>query len=256
MKMVNQDQLKASYINWLNEKITIKDINGVFQITTPLLDRNNDRLQIYVAQNGDSLTLSDDGHIIDELQMSGCDVFSTNRRKEILDTILNKYSVKREGEELFVKANLNDFPQKKHFLLQAMLSVNDMFMTSRDNVTGIFLEEVESFLYQHDIRFTDNISFVGKSGFTHNFDFVIPRYKNTPDRILKAINNPTREKAESLLFSWDDTKENRKSETILYAFLNDSEKKIGRNILSAFAQYDVKPVPWTLKSNFIKELSV
>ena len=182
-------------------------------------------MQIYVIPDGDTLTLSDDGYIIDELQMSGCDVFSSNRRKEILDSILNKFGVKRENEELFVKATLKDFPQKKHFLLQAMLSVNDMFMTTRDNVTSIFIEEVETFLYQHDIRFTDNISFVGKSGFTHNFDFVIPKYKNTPDRVIKAINNPTREKAESLLFSWDDTKENRKSETILYAFLNDTRKK-------------------------------
>lgn len=255
MSLINQDQLKTSYLNWLNERITIKDVNGVFQITTPLLDRNNDRMQIYVIPDGDSLTLSDDGHIIDELQMSGCDVFSSNRRKEILDSILNKFGVKRDNEELFVKATLKDFPQKKHFLLQAMLSVNDMFMTTRDNVMSIFIEEVETFLYQHDIRFTDNISFVGKSGFTHNFDFVIPKYRNTPDRVIKAINNPTREKAESLLFSWDDTKENRKSETVLYAFLNDSEKKISNNILSAFAQYDVKPIPWTNKEQYLKELS-
>ena len=39
MSLINQDQLKTSYLNWLNERITIKDINGVFQITTPLLDK-------------------------------------------------------------------------------------------------------------------------------------------------------------------------------------------------------------------------
>ncbi|MFE8696189.1 DUF1829 domain-containing protein [Cytobacillus sp. FJAT-53684] len=255
MTIINQDQLKTSYINWLNEKITIRDINGVFQITSPLLDRNNDRMQIYVIPDGDSLILSDDGHVIDELQMSGCDVFSTKRRKEILDNILNKFGVKRNNEELFVKATLKDFPQKKHFLLQAMLSVNDMFMTTRENVTSIFLEEVENFLYKNDVRYSENVSFFGKSGFTHNYDFIIPKFKENPERIIKAINNPTRDKAETLLFSWDDTRETRKSEAVLYAFLNDTDKKINKNILSAFAQYDVTPILWTKKEKYIKELS-
>lgn len=255
MTLINQDQLKTSYLNWLNQKITIKDLNGVFQITSPLIDRNNDRLQIYAIPNGDSLKLSDDGYIIDELQMSGCDVFSSGRRKEILDFILNKFGVKRKDEELFINATLEDFPQKKHFLLQAMLCVNDMFMTTRDNVTSIFLEEVENFLLTNEIRYSENISFIGKSGFTHNFDFIIPKYKKSPERIIKAINNPTRDKAESLLFSWDDTRNTRKNEAVLYAFLNDTDKKISKTILSAFAQYDVHPIPWTKKDHYIKELS-
>lgn len=253
--MVNQDQLKTSYINWLKEKITIKDINGVLEITSPLLDRNNDRMQIYVIPDGDSLILSDDGHVINELLMAGCDVTSTKRHREILDNILNKYGVKRNDAELFVKATIKDFPQKKHFLLQAMLSVNDMFMTTRENVTSIFLEEVDNFLFNNDVRYSENVSFIGKSGFTHNYDFIIPKSRKSPERIIKAINNPTRDKAETLLFSWDDTRETRKSDSVLYAFLNDTDKKINNNILSAFAQYDVTPIQWTTKDNYIKELT-
>jgi hypothetical protein len=255
MAMVNHDYLKTAYMNWLKEKVTFKDINGILQITSPLLDRNNDRMQIYVIPDGDTLILSDDGQIINELQMSGCDIFSSNKRKEILDGILNKFGVKRDKEELFVKATINDFPQKKHFLLQAMLSVNDMFMTSRESITSIFLEEVEIFLAKNDVRYSENVSFVGKSGFTHNYDFIISKYKQAPERIIKAINNPTRDKAETLLFSWDDIRETRKSEAVLYAFLNDNDKKINKSILSAFAEYDVKPILWTQKENFIRELS-
>ncbi|PAE09782.1 hypothetical protein CHI02_23390 [Niallia circulans] len=256
MSLVSLDQLKTSYLNWLNERITVRDLNGVFQITSPLVDKNNDRLQIYVVptETGD-LKLTDDGYVIDELLMSGCDIFSSKKRTELLDFILKKFGVKRDGEALYLNATLKDFPQKKHFLLQAMLSVNDMFMTTREQVTSIFLEEVENFLYINDVRYLENISFIGQSGFTHNYDFVVPKYKSSPERVIKAINNPTKEKAEALLFSWEDTKETRKSQSVLYAFLNDSEKNINKNILGAFAYYDVKPVTWSNKDKVIKELS-
>jgi hypothetical protein len=251
-----QDQLKTSYISWLNQRLTMKDLdNGIIQITSPFLDRDNDRLQIYVVPDGDDLKLSDDGYILNELMMSGCNVFSSKKRMEILEVILNSHGIKRNGEELLVKTTLKSFPQKKHSLLQAMLSINDMFMTTRENVTSIFLEEVEKFLDESEARYSENVSFTGKSGFTHHFDFVIPKFKKHPERIIKVINNPTREKSESLLFSWDDTKETRRSDAVLYTFLNDSEKPISKNIISAFAEYNVKPVIWSKRKDYIKELS-
>lgn len=255
MLKLNQDQLKRSYINWLNARISIDDLDGVYQITSPFLDVNNDRLQLYVVNEGDYLRLSDDGHIINELEMSGCNISNSKRRLEILSFILNKFGIKKSGEELFIHATLDDFPQKKHFLLQAMLSVNDMFMTTRVNVTSIFLEEVEEFLTKNDIRFSDNISFVGKSGFTHNFDFLIPKFGETPERIIKVINNPRRDTAESLLFSWDETRETRKSNAVMYAFLNDDNKNINHTIISAFKQYGIKPVQWSKKGQYIHELT-
>lgn len=254
MPQLNQGQLKTAYMNWLNERITIHDLDGVFQITSPFLDVNNDRLQIYVIPEGDSLKLSDDGHVINELEMSGCSIFDSKKRIEILTFILNKFGVERNGNELFIRATIDTYAQKKHFLLQVMLSTNDMFMTTRSNVGGIFLEEVEKFLLEKDIRYSDNISFIGKSGFTHNYDFVIPKYRNTPERMIKAINNPTRSTAESLLLSWGETRETRKSKTVLYAFLND-EHEISDTIMNAFHQYDIKPVQWSAREGFINELS-
>jgi len=250
-----KDQLKNSYVNWLNQRITVKDLNGVFQITSPLTDRNRDRLQIYVIPDGDKLILSDDGYIVNELLMSGCDIFSSNKRTELLKVILNSYAVKLDGEVLYTNATIENFPQKKHAILQAMLAVNDMFLITQDNVTSIFLEEVENYLIENEIRYTDNVTFTGKSGFNHNFDFVIPKFKDNPERIIKSINSLTREKSESLLFAWDDTRDTRKSNSILYAFINDSEKKVSRNIISAFSEYQVKPVLWSEKNQFIKELS-
>lgn len=255
MSKLNQDQLMDSYINWLKARISIEDLDGVYQITSPYLDVNNDRLQLYVSNEGDTLKLSDDGHVINELEMSGCSISSSKKRMEILNFILNKFGVQKNGDELYIYATIDNFAQRKHFLLQAMLSVNDMFMTTRANVTSIFLEEVERFLSENDIRFSDNVAFIGKSGFTHNFDFLISKYRDIPERIIKVINNPRRDTAESLIFAWNETRETRKSKAVMYAFLNDENRKVSDSIISAFKQYDIIPVQWSLKEEYIQELT-
>ena len=65
------EQLVSTYVDWLKAKIEVQDINGVCEITTPFLDRHNDRLQIYVERGEHGLRLTDDGYIITDLEMSG-----------------------------------------------------------------------------------------------------------------------------------------------------------------------------------------
>ena len=174
--MNTQVNFVESYVNWLKTSIHQKELNGYYEITTPFLDRHNDHLQIYVKQNGDKYILTDDGYILSDLMMSGCDIHSPNRQN-ILQTILNSLRIKNEGDSLIIEARAENFPQKKHLLLQAMVSVNDMFMTAQPRVANLFLEDVEQFLDLKEIRFTPLVQFTGKSGFIHNFDFVIPASK-------------------------------------------------------------------------------
>ena len=254
--MVSLEELKNSYINWVKQKIKLTDINGIIEITTPLLDRHNDHLQIYVISQGDKLKLTDDGYILTDLLLSGCDIHSSPKRETMFKTILNGFGVQcSKNDELYIEATLDDFPQKKNMLLQAMIAVNDMFFTVRENVSSIFLEDIEHFLLENDIRFIDNISFTGKSGFTHKFDFVIPASKKKPERFIYAMNNPTKDKAGALLFQWDDIKETRKLGSTLYAFLNDSDKTISKEIIIALSNYGVKTVLWENRNSFIEELS-
>lgn len=241
------------YIQWLKSKIYLSKINDYLEITTPFLDRHNDHLQIYIKQTEEGLELTDDGYIINDLIMSGCDI-SSPRRKNVMQTILNGLGVKMVDDALVVEARPDNFPQKKHALLQAMISVNDMFMLSQTRVSSVFLEDVEQFLEQHDVRFTSNIQFIGKSGFSHNFNFVIPASKVKPERLIRAINSPTKDNAQALLFAWNDVKEVRKRESTMMVFLNDYERNIKAEILSAFSQYDVKPILWTKRQDFVQEL--
>lgn len=134
------------YLKWLKENITTKNLeNNVLEVTTPFLDRHNDYIQVYVYKNGNRIILTDDGYTINDLEMSGFE-FNTNKRKEILNTILNGFGVKVENGQLIAECNDNNFPIIKHNLIQAILSINDMFVLARNNILSIFSEDVERFL--------------------------------------------------------------------------------------------------------------
>jgi Domain of unknown function DUF1829/Domain of unknown function DUF1828 len=250
--MINE--LKNAYAEWIKEQFRFRELNGAIEITTPFLDKNNDFIQLYVVPTDNGFKITDDGNTINELMMSGVEVFDSPRRMDILNFILNGYGVKLNDEELYVNANISNFAQKKHSLIQAVLSVNDMFMTTRETISGIFLEEVHNFLEAKDVRFIPNVSFSGKSGLVHNFDFVIPKFKTAPERVLKTFNNPSKERTEALLFAWNDTRMARDENSVLYAFLNDSDKKISNTIINALKEYGVKPVLWSQREQYIEEL--
>jgi len=93
------------------------------------------------------------------------------------------------------------------------------------------------------------------SGYDHLFDFVIPKSRTQPERILQAINRPSRDTAQAVAFAWIDTKEVRPPDSRAYAFLNDSEHAVSTSILDALRNYDVHPFPWSECENVRKELA-
>lgn len=78
--------LLDQYWKWLKDKTTLRQINDWYEITTPHLDRHNDYIQIYARKSNDGFLLTDDGYILDDLEMSGCPI-DTPRRRELLGRV-------------------------------------------------------------------------------------------------------------------------------------------------------------------------
>lgn len=243
-----------NYTSWLNENTNLKEIDDWVEISTPFLDNHNDHLQIYVKPLDNSkYLLTDDGYVINNLLLSGCDI-STPKRNKILELIINRYGIRLEDDRLIVESNLKNYAQKKHMLIQAMMSVSDMFMLSRSTVVNIFLEEIELFFEEKDIPYLANFHLKGKTGFSHSFDFALPKRKEKPERLLKAINKPTRSKAESALFAWDDVKSTRNKDSKFIVLLNDNEE-INDNVIHAFNEYGVDNIPWSKRNEYIEKIA-
>lgn len=251
------DIFKNSYIKWLYENIDEYKIStNVFRLTLPYLDRNNDCVEIFIKIDGETYTLTDDGETIDELELSNFNIFSSQRRIDIFNQILKSHGVsKSDKNELYVTCRKEELPQKKHMLSQCMVKVSDLFFTSRNNVQSLFLEDVQSYLDNEEIRYTPNISFPGKSGLITNYDFVIPKSRNAPERILKVVNHIDQMQTNNILFLWDDTKQERDANSTLYVFMQDKERKISFNIVTSMKNYNVKPVKWSERQHYLKELT-
>ena len=105
-------KVKEKYIKWLEQEISVNKIGEYLEITSPFLDRYNDYLQVYAKlEADDEIILTDDAYIINNLQMSGVDI-NSNKRKQVLESFLNKYNVKLEEDALVTKSGIEDFPQK------------------------------------------------------------------------------------------------------------------------------------------------
>lgn len=230
------------YINWLKSEISFTKIGEYYEITTPYLDPCNDYLQIYVKQDKDVIYFSDDSTIINSLKMRGWQL--TSNRKKQLNAILLQFGVSLNKTELTLKSSLRDFPLKKHMFTQAMLRISDLYMTSKMSAASYFLDDVQSFFQENEIYCTENAQFTGKSGFTHNYDFVFQRTKNQPERLCLAINNPNKSTVGNALFSWDDTRQTRKSDSRLIVFLNDATP-VSKGIEEAFINYNANTIKWS-----------
>jgi len=248
-------RLLDEYLDWLRDKTTLRQVSDHWvEITTPYLDRHNDCMQIYAKRQNGVFLLTDDGYIIQDLKQSGCNLDS-QKRQALLKMTLNGFGVRLHNEALEIHASEDNFALRKHNLLQAMLSVNDLFYLAIPMVASLFYEDVVAWLDFHTIRYTPSVKFAGKSGFDHLFDFVIPKSQTQPERIVQTINRPSRETAEAMAWSWLDTKEVRPSDSRSYALLNDSERPVSASILDALRNYEVRPVLWGQREEVKQELA-
>lgn len=242
------------YLAWVKEKTLPREINGWVEITTPLLDRHNDCLQIYARRRNGGYELHDDGYTLADLDMSGCPI-DTPRRRALLEQTLAGFGIRTEGERLYVTATEANFPLQKHSLLQAMLAVGDLFYLAKSTVKSLFLEDVAAWFDENDIRYTENVSFTGRSGYPHHFEFVIPKSRHAPERLLRPFNKPSRDQVESFFFSWYDTREVRPAGAQAIAILNDEEKSVPRNVAEALATYEIKPITWSERQEHLELLT-
>jgi hypothetical protein len=248
------EKLLDDYAAWLRDKTVLRQIDDWVEITTPYLDRHNDYVQIYAKKANGSFTLTDDGHTIDDLEQSGCKLDS-RKRQDLLKMTLNGFGVQAHGKALEVHATPDNFAVRKHNLVQAILAVNDMFYLAVPMVASLFYEDVIAWLDLHDIRYTPKVKFTGKSGYDHLFDFVIPKSRQQPERIVQTINRPSRDTAQAIAFAWIDTKEVRSPESRAYALLNDSEQTLSQTVIEALLNYEVRAVPWSQRENVREELA-
>jgi hypothetical protein len=136
-----------------------------------------------------------------------------------------------------------------------MLAVNDSFCLTVPAVANSFYEDVVAWMESEDIGYVSGAKFAGKSGYRHRFGSFIPKSRSRPERFLVTVNSPSRSRAESLSFKWQDTKEARPSKSEAYVIINDQDSAVAEPVLEALRRYEIIPVRWSLRAEAVKDLA-
>lgn len=252
------DQLQELYNEWNKQSIQFEECDTFIEITTPFVDMHHDFIQLYFTKEKNLFVITDDGHIINELELLGIDIKNTPKRREFINTSLKIFGVKLDTttNELYVTFNnINEFPEWQHRLIQCLLRISDILLTSRNNVISIFTEEISNYFLDNDIYFSEGPSFIGISGKSQRFDFSLPRTKTRKEKLIKAINSPTSESYREPLFSWIDIKETRSfSEFMIIA--NDTNKPVSDTFIQPFTNYEVEVLLWSERNKWVENLKI
>lgn len=243
----------TSYLAWLKSQFSCRQTDRCTEITTPFLDHHNDQIQIYAVPTVDGWSLTDAGETLSDLEMSGVR-FESAKRKAQLHEVLQGFGVTLRDGELTVSADTQSQLRQMNNLIQAVLAVNDFFCLAQPSVYQFFTEDVSQWLDEKAIRFSPQVAFSGKSTLSHHYDFLIPKSKQSPERLLKVMNTPSRDYAKQVAFSWIDTRETRLTASECFVLLNDAEG-IPSGVLTSLKQYDIVPVPWGEREQFTERLA-
>lgn len=255
--------LQKQYLEWYKAKSSFKNLNSkTVRIDVPFLDNFSDEVTMYAIENSNNtITLTDDGWTIDNLESLGVYISKSVNRKRIFNQKLMTFGIKNENDELTITVPLSKFSDAKNRLLQAMLSVNDMFMLSKNNTKSLFIEDVGNFLEENQIRATPDVSFSGASGMTFNFDFLISGYKKIPTRLIKTLSSPNNNMfAKVALTDILQTRDIRQNSEY-YVFLNDINKEntkipkiIRPEIQQMFKENNITTVLYSKRNEVLDQL--
>ncbi len=246
--------LVESYLNWIRESTSLRNVGGGWhEIVTPFLNHKNDMIELYVRKDDGKIVLSDGGNTINELNLSGLDVEKSKKRASELQSILQSFGIRKNGsKEISVSTDERHFPEVKHRMIQAILAIDDMHMLTEPRVQSFFVEDVAAYFELNEVVYLKDTLFTGKSGFTHKFDFALPKIKNRPETAVKAIPNPRKDRIESFMWMIEDTKSIRETTKGL-VILNDAHD-ISPDIYEALRQYQIPYLNWSKRNDNLDQL--
>ena len=202
-----QPDLAKDYLAWLRDRIRTVQQGDVSVLSTPFLDPFHDGIQIYVEHHNGEYILHDNGDTIERLQCLGIKIEDSARRNALVERATAGCAVRLASGRLESTASVTNLPQRAHFLLTAVLRLNDLWMSHVPHTFTDFFGLVGEFLDQQNVLYAANVSIPGRT-VEHPIDFVI-RLPQKAERLVKLIGSPSPQTAKLVSFTWMELKETR-----------------------------------------------
>lgn len=249
-------ELVNSYVEWIRKGLSLREVgNGWHEVVTPFLNHRNDMIELFLKQENEQIIISDGGNTLNELILSGVDIDRSSKRIDELNTILRSFGIsKNGGNELFAKTDEKKFPEVKHRLIQAVLSIDDLFVLSKPKVESFFIEDITTFFDLNEVIYVKDTTFIGKSGFSHKFDFTLPKIKQRKEVTIKALNSPRKDRIGDVIWMIEDSRLLRPDMEGLVIINNENE--IPSDIHSALNEYKIPFFAWSQRNDNLYRLKI
>jgi len=202
-----QNDVAGDYLSWLRERLKVVERGDVSVLSTPFLDPFHDGIQIYIERFNGEYVLHDNGNTLENLQCLGVKIEDSARRKALVERALAGCAVRLTKDRLETTATGVNLPQRAHYLLTAILRLNDLWMSHVPHIFADFFEVIAEFFDRHNVPYVANISIPGRT-VEHPMDFVIP-LPQKKERLVKLIGSPSPQTAKVVSFTWMELKEER-----------------------------------------------
>ncbi len=202
-----QKDIVQDYLNWLKDRLKVIERGDVSVLSTPFLDPFHDGIQVYIERSNGEFVLHDNGNTLDNLQCLGVKIEDSARRKALIERAIAGCAVQLTKERLETTATAANLSQRAHYLMTAVLRLNDLWMSQVPHTFTDFFEMIAEFLDRHQVLYTANVSIPGRT-VEHPIDFVIPLHPKI-ERLVKLIGSPSPQTAKLVSFTWMELKETR-----------------------------------------------
>ena len=258
---INSQRYLTDYAQWLSSPNHAPDLGVIIEINSPCLDRNSDYIQLYVRQSPAGVfTISDDQYTLDDLQSCGCEF--TPARKAMLEYLTRRAGISIENTgNLTVSCAEAELAQKKHDLIQTILTVNDMFY-SYDTAT-CFNSVIAKWLVDKNVPFISDYKIEGVSGLDNFFDIIIPASRQGSERFIFITNCVSETSINNIVYLWQDITPTRTPGSECFVIVNDENSLYLENNSGYVAGLDyekelagrgIKIIPWSQREAFLPEL--
>ena len=248
------------YCRWLKDNTCIRKDVGTdwYAISTPFVGLFNDHIEIFAKKEGNGIILSDDGDTLRNLSLIGVDFSRSEKRKEMLESVINTHGISIENDELIVRCTVQDFPFKKQALVTAIMNIGDFEYLASHKVASIFQEDVREYLDSKDVNYTSSIYLRGTSGLDYNFNFFLSG--EDTDLCIKTYDVIKQDYVTSLLYCVSDVQNARqrvsKKKFKSLIIINDQLREPSPKLVSVLKDNQVDVVLWSARNEMDRMLTL
>jgi hypothetical protein len=182
-------------------------VNQYIRIRTPFLYPDGDSLDLYLAEQGSTLTLTDLGDTLRWLWMQQVSERRTKKQEQLVQSVAASSGVELFKGMLALRVkDPNDLAQAVITLSQAALRIADVWFTFRSRSGETVIDDVVDFLSERKFSFEQDARLVGRSGKIWKVDFQVrhPRRSSLVKILSTGSRAAAKQVTDSTVATWYD----------------------------------------------------